>query len=63
MGSHFAQNQKIVTYGFPWFLGTEPKICYPWDLEGLDLVFCKIPLQLWAGLGNYFFVVESYFKG
>ena len=25
--------EKIVTDGFPWFLGMEAKDCYPWDLK------------------------------
>ena len=29
----FSRNQKIVTDGFPWSLGTEPKYCFSWDLK------------------------------
>ena len=36
VGSHeFSQKQKIVTDGFPWSVGTEPKNCYPWDFFNL----------------------------
>ena len=41
MGSHeFSRNQKIVTFGFPWSMGAEPKNCF--EILGLEegLKFC-----------------------
>ena len=40
MGSHeFSRNQKIVTDGLPWTLGTEPKNCLQWEFKSWGLEY------------------------
>ena len=40
----FSRNQKIVTDGFPWSLGTEPKKLLSMGFEILGLVSCTTQL-------------------
>ena len=40
MGSHeFSPNQKIVSGGFPWTLGTELKNCFQWEFKPWGLEY------------------------
>ena len=43
MGSHeFSRNQKIVTDGFPWTLGTQLKNCFQWELKSWGLEYIVV---------------------